>query len=272
MALTALITGGSAGIGQAIAQLLAQKGYNLALTARNLEDLEKTAQSLRSLGREVFVFPADVREPEQVQTFVDKALGYFGQIDVLVNNAGIYSTGPVEQFSLADWHQVIDTNLWGYLHTIHALLPHFLTRGSGTIVNLSSIGGKVPVPYTASYCTSKFAVTGLTESLHAELKPKGIHVCGIYPNIIRTSFLERAVIRGQDTEDHQARQRQLEQVLSVPVVEKPEDVAQAVWDAIAHQKAEVIVGSANLATASYHLFPGLMQWIFRRTFQNGDRL
>lgn len=120
------------------------------------------------------------------------------------------------------------------------------------------------------YSTSKFAVTGLTESLHAELAPKGIHVCGIYPNLIKSSLMERAIFRGIDDEDAQARREQLNMVLKVPVVEKPEDVAKAIWDAVKHKKAEVVVGSANLSQASYRLFPGLMQWVFRKTFQLKD--
>ncbi|NEQ26613.1 MAG: SDR family NAD(P)-dependent oxidoreductase, partial [Microcoleus sp. SIO2G3] len=174
-------------------------------------------------------------------------------------------------FSLSDWHQVIDLNLWGYIHTIHALLPHFLQRKSGTIVNLSSIGGKVPTPYIVVYCTSKFAVTGLTESLHAELKPKGIHVCGIYPNLIKSSLMERAVFRGSDEQDAQARREQLDNVLKTPAVEKPEDVANSIWDAVKNQKSEIMVGSANFSQGFYRLFPGALQWVSRQALKNKDK-
>jgi len=271
MAPTALVTGGSEGIGKATALLLARQGYDLVLAARHSDRLEATADEVRSLGRDVLPVVTDMKDPVQVNTLVDKALGHYGHLEVLVNNAGIYLSGPVEAFSLDDWHQAIDLNLWGYIHAIHALLPHFLQRGTGTIVNVSSIGGKVPVPYLTPYCTTKFAVTGLTESLHSELSPKGIHVAGIYPNVIKSNFMQRAIFRGKDTQDQQARQEQLEQVLKVPVVEKPEDVAQAIWDAIAHKKAEVIVGSANMSVAANRIFPSLMQWVFRKTFQLKDQ-
>lgn len=270
MAPTVLITGASQGIGKATALLFARKGYDLVLAARQADRLEAVAQEVQTLGRAALTIPTDVREFDQVNTLVDKALDHYGSIDVLINNAGIYISGPVDQFSLSDWHQTIDTNLWGYIHTIHALLPHFLERGTGTIVNLSSIGGKVPVPYLTPYSTSKFAVTGLTEALHSELAPKGIHVCGIYPNLIKSSLMERAIFRGKDEQDAQARRDQLNQVLSTPVVEKPEDVAQAIWDAVKHQRSEVIVGSANVSKAAYRLFPGLMQWTFRKTFAMKD--
>lgn len=205
MAPTVLITGSSQGIGRATASLFAQNGYNVVITARQRDRLEDFAQSLKAEGHSVLAVPADVKDPGQVEHLVREAIAHYGPIDVLVNNAGIYMSGPVEEFSLEDWHQGIDTNLWGYIHTIHALLPHFLERKSGTIVNLSSIAGKVPIPYLVPYTTTKFAVTGLTQALHSELSPKGIQVCGIYPNIIKSSFLERAIFRGKDTDDASAR-------------------------------------------------------------------
>ena len=262
-----MITGGSEGIGRATALLFARQGYDLVLAARHAEPLVAVAQEVQILGRAALSVPTDVRDPEQVNTLVQKALAHYGAIDVLVNNAGIYASGPVEEFSLSDWHQVIDLNLWGYIHTIQALLPHFLERGTGVIVNVSSIGGKVPVPYLTPYCTSKFAVTGLTEALESELKSKGVQVIGIYPNLIKSALMKRALFRGKDTQDTQRRRDQLNQVLNTPVVEKPEDVAQAIWDAVNHQRSQVLVGSANLSQAAYRLFPGLMQWLFRRTFE-----
>lgn len=271
MAPTAIITGASQGIGKATALLFSQKGFNLTLVAREAAHLDAVAQELQSLGRTApLTVACDVKDPSQVQTMVEKAREHYGYIDVLINNAGIFASGPVEQFSLSDWHQVIDTNLWGYIHTINALLPHFLERKTGTIINISSIGGKVPTPYLVPYCTSKFAVTGLTEALQAELKPKGIHVGGIYPNLIRSSFLERAVFRGKDEQDLQIRREQLDNIVNNPVVEKPEDVANAIWDAVKKQKSEVVVGSANLSQAIYRLFPGLTKWLSRQALQNQD--
>lgn len=261
MAPTVLITGASQGIGKATALLFARKGYDIVLAARQPERLEAVAQEVQTLGRAALSIPTDVRDAEQVNTLVYKALEHYSSIDVLVNNAGIYISGSAEDFSLDDWHQAIDTNLWGYIHTIQALLPHFVERGSGTIVNLSSIGGKVPVPFLVPYCTSKFAVTGLTQALHSELAPQGIHVCGIYPNLIKSSLMERAIFRGNNA---QARREQLDQVVGTPVIEKPEDVAQAIWDGVKNQRAEVVVGSANFSKTAYRLFPGLMQWVFRQ--------
>lgn len=271
MAPNVLITGASQGIGKATALLFARKGYELVLTSRQPDKLAAVAQEIQSLGFSApLIVACDVTNPTEVNTLVEKALAHYGYIDVLVNNAGIFASGPIEQFSLSDWHQVIDTNLWGYIHTINALLPHFLDRRSGTIVNVSSIGGKVPTAYLVPYCTSKFAVTGLTQALEAELKPKNIQVCGIYPNLIKSSFLEKAVFRGKDEQDLKNRREQLENVVNTPVVEKPEDVANAIWDAVEKKKSEVMVGSANVSQAFYRLFPGLIKWIARRTLKNQD--
>ncbi len=263
---TVLITGASQGIGKATTLLFASKGYDLILAARQADRLEAVATEVRSLGREALAVPTDVRDPEQVNALVQKALAHYGSIDVLINNAGIYLLGPVEEFLLSDWHQAIDTNLWGYIHTIHALLPHFLERGTGTIVNVSSIGGKVPIPYQVPYTASKYAVTGLTESLQAELKPKGIQVCGVHPNFIKTDLMERAIFRGKDEQDAQERQDLVEKALKSPLLETPEKVAHAIWNAVKNQRSDVMVGSANVSNAAYKLFPGAMQSVFRKTF------
>lgn len=267
---TVLITGASQGIGKATTLLFASKGYNLVLAARQPDRLEAVAEQVRAIGCQVLAVPTDVRDPEQVSTLTHKALDRSGAIDILINNAGIYSLGQVEKFSLSDWHQILDTNLWGYIHTIHALLPHFLARSQGMIVNVGSIGGKIPIAYQTPYTTSKYAVTGLTEALHAELHPKGIRVCGVHPNFIKTSLMERAIFLGNDEQEAQARRHLVDKALKSPLLETPEDVAQAIWQAVQQSHSEVMVGSANLSQAAYRLFPGAMQWVFQKTFGMKD--
>lgn len=267
---TVLITGASQGIGKATTQLFASKGYNVVLAARHADRLQNLAQEIESQGTAALAVPTDVRDPEQVKNLVEKAIAHFGAIDILINNAGVYLLGPVEEFSLEDWHTCIDTNLWGYIHTIYAILPHFLARKKGTIVNVGSIGGKIPIPYQTIYTASKYAVTGLTEALHAELTPKGIQVCGIHPNLIKTDLMERAIFRGKNQEDFQQRHDLVENAVKSPLLETPEKVAQAIFDAVKHKKPDVLVGSAKLSNASYKLLPDFMQWVFRRAFAMKD--
>lgn len=271
MTKTVIITGASQGIGKATALLFARQGYDIVLAARQPERLEAAAIEVRELGREALAVPTDVRDPEQVNNLVHKAIAHFGHIDVLINDAGIFCLGPIEEFSLGDWQQVINTNLWGYIYTIHAILPHFLERGNGTIVNISSIGGIVPIPYQTPYTTSKYAITGLTEAMQAELSPKGIQVYGIYPNFIRTSINERTIFRGNDEQTLQARHELIDKAVKTPILEKAEDVAEAIWQALKYQQSDKIVGTAKLSKTAYKFFPGLMQSLFRRIFGMSDR-
>lgn len=268
---TVIITGASQGIGRATALLFARHQYEVVLAARQADRLEATAAEIRELGQEAIAIPTDVRDPAQVQDMIQKAIAHFGRVDVLINNAGIFCLGPVESFSLDDWHQIIDTNLWGYIHTINAILPYFLERGQGTIVNVSSIGGIEPIPYHVPYTASKYAVTGLTKSLHAELAPKNIHVGGVYPSFISTQIMERAIFRGGSEETAQARTELVGKAIQMPVLEKPEDVAKSIWTVVKDKRPDVVVGSANFWKAAYQLTPSLMQTLIRRVFGMEER-
>lgn len=268
---TVLITGASQGIGKATALRFAREGYNVVLAARQPDRLEAVAAEVRTLGQAALAIPTDVRDIDQVNRMVQQAIAQFGQIDVLINDASIYYMGPVEAASLSDWQQIIQTNLWGYIHTIHTLLPHFLERGEGTIVNLSSIGGLDPIPYQVPYTTSKFAITGFTKSLRAELAPKGIHVCGIYPSFIRTQLMERGLFRGNHEGTAEARYHFVDRAFHSPFLETPEDVAHAIWRGVKHRKSDVVVGTAKLWTTLYHAVPGLINPVVRRIFGMSDR-
>lgn len=257
---TVLITGASQGSGKATALLFAQKGFDVVLAARQADRLEQVAETVRGLGRRALAVPTDVAESESVERLVQQALR-FGTIDVLVNNAGICLTGTMAETTAADWQQIMNTNFWGYVYTIQALLPQFLQRGQGTIVNVGSFGGKMPLPNMTAYCASKYAVTGLTDTLRLELAPKGIQVCAVHPGVINSDFLERAVFRGQDDQASVASRQQMESTLTGAWVSQPEDIAQAIWDAVEKRRSEVVVGAVVVATEAYRLLPGAMQWM-----------
>lgn len=259
-----LITGASQGAGRATALRFAQAGYGVALAARRADRLEAVAEEIRGLKQAAIAIPTDVGEATQVKALVQKAIASLGSIDVLVNNAGICLTGPAEYTSLADWQALLNTNLWGCIHTIEALLPHFLERGQGSIVNLGSFGGKMPLPQMTAYCTSKYAVTGLSNTLRLELAPKGIHVAVVHPGVINSDFLERAQFRGSSEAEAKRRQARMSETLKAGWVSQPEEIAEAVWQAVVKRQAEVVVGPATIATEAYRLFPQLTQWALRQ--------
>lgn len=260
MAQHVLITGASQGAGKATAFHFAREGWDVTLAARNGDRLEAVVRQIRAMGRGALGVPTDVGIPEQVATLAEKSLDAYGRIDALINNAGICLTGPMAKTSLEDWQRILDTNLWGCIHTIQAMLPTLLSQRQGTIINVGSFGGKMPLPQMTAYCTSKYALTGLTESLRLELLSEGIHVGIVHPGVINSSFLERAVFRGETDQAANDRRQQMVQMLQSSWVSQPEDIAQAVWKAVKQQENEVVVGPVAIATELNRLFPHLTQW------------
>lgn len=166
----------------------------------------------------------------------------------------------MEQTTTEDWQKLMNTNFWGCVNTIQELLPHFLSRKTGTIVNVGSIGGKMPLPLMTAYCASKYALTGLTDTLRLELAPQGIQVCAVHPGLINSDFLERAQFRDRHEPAAELRRQEMSEMLKSNWANQPEDIAKAIWDAVKNKRAEVTVGPAFIAAEAYRLFPGLMQW------------
>jgi len=260
MAPHVLITGASQGAGKATALLFAQQGWDVTLTARMPDRLAAVANQITALGRQALAVPADVGNAEQVTDLVAKSIDAFGKIDALVNNAGICLTGPMGHTTLEDWHQILNTNLWGCIHTVHAVLPAMQQQDAGTIINVGSFGGKMPLPQMTAYCTSKYALTGFTETLRLELASQNIHVGIVHPGVINSDFLERAMFRGQTDTAASERQQQMADMLNAGWVSQPEDIANAIWKAVQQRQNEVVVGPAAIATELNRLFPQLTQW------------
>ncbi len=181
-----LITGGSRGLGLAMARAFAEAGCPLAICARNGEELERARQDLEARGARVLTIPCDVTIEDQARRAVETAIHHYGHLDILVNNAGIIQVGPVETMTMTDFGAAMNVMFWGTVHTTMAALPYFLERGSGRVVNITSIGGKVSVPHLLPYNCAKFAAVGFSEGLRAELKPRGIKVTTIAPGLMRT--------------------------------------------------------------------------------------
>ncbi len=183
-----VITGASDGIGAQIARHLAKPGVRLVLAARKQEGLLAVAQQCQQLGAETHVAPTDVSVQSQCVELVQQAVSAFGQIDALINNAGVSAHANLADVQSADLHWYEDLmriNLWGSVWCTHAALPHLMKSG-GQIVAVSSLAGLVGVPGRTAYCASKFAMTGFFEALRVELKSSGVGVTTAYPGVVDT--------------------------------------------------------------------------------------
>jgi len=190
-----LITGGSKGLGLALARALAKESCSLALCARSADDLELTKVELKSMGADVLVKTCDVADPDEVNLFVEEVVSRFGGIDIVINDAGIIMVGAVESFSQEEFHSAMDVMYWGIVHTTRAVLPYMKEKGSGQIVNVTSIGGVVSIPHLIPYCSAKFAATGYSLGLASELRHEGIYVTTIIPGLMRTGSYVNALFQ-----------------------------------------------------------------------------
>jgi NAD(P)-dependent dehydrogenase (short-subunit alcohol dehydrogenase family) len=192
-----VVTGGSRGLGLEMARLFAAEGARLALFARDEGALDRARQDLARWNIEVLPVGCDVADREQVELAIARVVEHFGRLDVLVNNAGVIQVGPMEHMSLDDYDAAMAVHFRGPLHTMLTAVPYMRRQGGGRIVNISSIGGKVPVPHLAPYVASKFALTGLSSSLRAELAKDEIYVTTVCPGLMRTGSPINASVKGQ---------------------------------------------------------------------------
>ena len=155
------------------------------LCARDKDELERARQALSREGHEVFTFPCDISDRDQVAAMVDAVTRHYGQVDILVNNAGEIMVAPFENLEIGDFEQAMDVMFWGTLYTTLAVLPLMKTRGQGRIVNITSIGGKVSVPHLASYSCAKAAAVAFSNGLRNEVRQSGIDVLTIVPGLMR---------------------------------------------------------------------------------------
>ena len=185
---TVVITGASSGIGRAAAEAFAREGCNIVLAARGREALDETAQLCRDLGAVALAVPTDVSVAGDVQQLAQTALQFNGRIDVWVNNAGVMATGKLEDMPAETIDQVVKTNLLGYLHGAHSVLPIFKKQEEGILINNVSVGGWMPAPYGTAYSASKYGVRGMVECLQGEVSDyPNIHISGLYPGIQRST-------------------------------------------------------------------------------------
>jgi NAD(P)-dependent dehydrogenase (short-subunit alcohol dehydrogenase family) len=189
---TALVTGGSRGLGFAIASELLEEGARVVICARDPDRLERARKLLAEHG-DVRALRCDVGDQAQVEALVAEV----GRVDVLVNNAGVIGVGPLETQRLEDFREQHDTMFWGVVYPTFAVLPQMLARRGGRIANVTSIGGKISVPYLLPYNAAKFAAVGFSEGLRAELAHKGVLVTTVVPGLMRTGSYVAALFKGR---------------------------------------------------------------------------
>jgi NAD(P)-dependent dehydrogenase (short-subunit alcohol dehydrogenase family) len=199
-----VITGGSRGLGLVMARELADEGARLTLIARDEIELARAADDIRTRQpfAEVLTVAADVRKRYDAERAIAQVFDRFGHVDVLINNAGVIQVGPVDHMKLSDYDDAMNTHFWGPLFMTMAALPHMRRQGAGRIVNISSIGGRVGLPHLVPYAASKFALTGLSDSLRYELAADGIVVTTVCPGLMRTGSPVNAMFKGQHPEEY----------------------------------------------------------------------
>jgi NAD(P)-dependent dehydrogenase (short-subunit alcohol dehydrogenase family) len=238
----ALITGAASGIGRAIALRLAQEGCDVAIVDIDRQGAEETAALVKREGRRSSVSIADVGDFAQVTAAVDATLGALGKIDLLYNNAGVVRVGTIAETSLDDWRLCYRINVDGVFHGCKAVVPHMIERGFGRIVNTASWFGKIGKASYGAYCSSKFAVIGLTQTLAAELAPHRINVNAVCPGTIVETRMRDEADR-KSIEQGLATAKQRESTIPLGRVGLPQDIARvAVF--LASEESSYMTGQA----------------------------
>lgn len=215
----AIVTGGTKGIGRAIAEALLRAGADVCISARNGEEVERAVKELNNAeGGQAAGAVCDVRSDEEVQALIDHAIDEFGGVDILINNAGIGSFKSVEETTPDEFRAVLETNLCGVFYGCHAAIPAMKKRGGGYIINISSLAGTNAHPQMAAYNASKFGLNGFSEALMQEVRQDNIKVSYIMPGSVNTHF------GGDQPSDEKNWQLQ------------PEDIARVVLDLLHHDE------------------------------------
>jgi NAD(P)-dependent dehydrogenase (short-subunit alcohol dehydrogenase family) len=251
----AIVTGGGRGIGKEIALALAREGARVLLASRDEEALAHVAHEIHHLGRHAIVLKTDVSDEAQVAAMADAALREFGRIDILVNNAGaVGPTTPVAKLSRAEWDEVIAVNLTGAFLCARAVIPQMVSQGSGCIINIASIAGKLAYALRSPYAVSKWGMLGLSRTLAQELGPNNIRVNAICPGPTAGERMS-AVIEGRAKELGRPREEVERNYLDGTALKRmvdPAHVAAAVVF-LASTEGSSITGEAIDITCGYGL-------------------
>ena len=197
-----LITGGSRGLGLVLARALADQGAKIAISARDVDELTRALADLEDRGATAIACICDVRNQDEVKRTVEEVRNRLGTVDVLINNAGVIQMGPLEAQTQKDYEDAMAVHYWGPFYMMQEVIPEMRRKGEGRIVNISSIGGKIPVPHLSPYCASKFALAGLSSSMQPELVKDNVYVTTVYPGLMRTGSHINAFFKGQNEKEY----------------------------------------------------------------------
>ncbi len=253
-----LITGASAGIGEAVAKVFAKQQAKLALAARRVERLEALVSNCAKMNAKAIALSCDVTKDEDLPACVEKTHQALGLIDVVIANAGFGVTGPFESFSLADFQRQFETNVNGVLRTIFATLED-LKKTKGRLVIVGSALGHMVLPHYTPYVMSKFSLTALAQSLYTEVAPYGISVTYICPGYVHTEF--RDVDNNGVHQPNSALRKPVAEIIRMDV----DTAAKIIYKAIRARKRECIFTlSGRFGVFIDRLFPSLLPWFFKR--------
>jgi short-subunit dehydrogenase len=252
---TALVTGGSRGLGLLIAEELASRGARVVITARDAAELERARARLQSRGAQIFAVVADLERRSDVEMLITTAREVAGDVDVLVNNAGVIEVGPASEMTEDSYARAMSVHFWAPLYLMRELAPAMRAKKSGRIVNISSIGGLVSVPHLLPYCASKFALRALSEGMHAELARDGVTVTTVCPGLMRTGSTRHALFRGQREKEHAL----FCAMSALPVfsMSAKRAASKIVAAALRGRAHLILTWQAKLAARAYGLAPGL---------------
>jgi NAD(P)-dependent dehydrogenase (short-subunit alcohol dehydrogenase family) len=251
----ALITGGSRGLGLEIARQLCDQAGKIAILARDPDELARAKAELAARGGEVLTLQCDLLDAAEIQSAIESTLTHFGKIDILINNAGTIEVGPLAHMKLEDFDRAMRLHFWAPFILTMQIIPHMRSIGGGRIVNISSIGGKIAVPHMAPYSASKFALTGFSDGIRAELAQDKIFVTTVTPGMMRTGSQVHARFKG----DHSAEYKWFELSSKLPLASiSAERAARKILHACRRGRPAVVMpSSAYFVIAANALFPNL---------------
>ena len=249
-----VVTGASMGIGEAIARIFAEHGASVVLLSRDAGRAEAARGRVGHTDR-TLALSCDVRNREEIDRVLSLTLHHFDRVDVWVNNAGHGLLDSVAQLDMAACRDTFDANFFGTVAAMQAVIPVMKQQGSGTIINISSVAGHIPLPFHAVYSATKFAMNAFGKAARVELKSAGIHLMTVCPGYVRTDFGANA-LRGREVK--------VVRPSSVRVI-TAERVARATFHGYLKHKREVIVPwTMHVPIKIYQLFPGLVEWAMAR--------